>query len=426
MSSNEHGEVLMGDAVCPNWFGNDGSAPPAENIEVDSYVTTYTGYPSKFTKLNISFDLNLNGSGIYRGVGIEIQHLDPLNNEMYCHYINFTDELTDNDLLTEEDTVRRIFFDCSRPVRPGGEYLIKINTMPSTEKPVFKYYWPPSCFDRKNDVYCQTLEEDLPSVWSPSTYIVDGGGDRRVELIFNLAPYDFDMYLVYLKEKELINDQYQPVSHKPLYCLEIHVKSKNVTSERCPSQETFQFNETIWKENNETMVKIIWTDVREAIYYVEMKPRPTAQGQQCSTNNAVNCYITTRDVIVRARPCKRIPDPCEGEHMTCMEEESEPACFCEKGFEMQNETCIESPPVFETSVAPSGTLPGFATSVEPPGKSKAVIAAVVGSLVGLLAIVFVAWLVCRKPDGSEKNNSFIGTGNTVVDQGKLCLYSLLL
>ncbi|XP_033100345.1 interleukin-17 receptor A-like [Anneissia japonica] len=107
-----------------------------------------------------------------------------------------------------------------------------------------------------------------------------------------------------------------------------------------------------------------------------MEPRPTHQGQQCSTNNAVNCYITTRDVIVR-----------------------------------------ESPPELETSVAPSGTLPGFATSVKPPGKSKAVIAAVVGSLVGLLAIVFVAWLVCRKPDGSEKNNSFIGTGNTVVDQG---------
>ncbi|XP_033108674.1 uncharacterized protein LOC117110173 [Anneissia japonica] len=333
-------EWLNDATVCPNLFGNDGSAPPAENIEVDSYVTTYTGYTVEFTKLNISFDLNLNGSGIYRGVSIEIQHLDRLNNEMYCHYINFTDELTYDDLLSEEDTVRRIFFDCSRPVRPGGEYLITIKTMPSTEKAAFTYYWPPSCFYKKDDYYCQISEADLPSVWSPSTYIVDSEGDRRVELIFNLAPYDFDMYLVYLNEKEIVNDKYQPVTHKHLYCFNIHVKSKNVTTERCPSQEIFQFNVISWKENNETMVKIIWTDVREAVYYVKMEPRPTAEGQQCSTNNAVSCFITTKDVIVKARPCERIPDPCEAEHMRCKEEESEPTCFCEKGFEMQNKTCV--------------------------------------------------------------------------------------
>ncbi|XP_071963687.1 uncharacterized protein [Antedon mediterranea] len=375
-------------SVCPDTYNNNngpGTAPQAENIDVSYYVATYGDRSETFTLLNISFDLNMNGSEIYTGAIIEITELGVT--ELKCHYLNFNgDVITENDLVTENGIIKRIFFDCTAILVPGNmQYLISIKTLPYTveSEPTFKYYWTPSCVYRRNDFYCQdTHEEDLPGVWTPSEYEVDPSGHKRVELVFNLAPYNFDKYIVYLTEKELVGYVYETISGH-LYCLSIYVENFDMTNyTKCLKDEEFQFEVSSWKDKNETFVQVIWTDIPQAFYYVELQPRPTSNGQKCSTNHAVDCTIKRSDVYVKERPCENVPDPCGGDNMLCnVVEDGEPVCSCEDGFEIDNGICSEK-------------LDG-----EP---NDYVIPAVIGSLIGLIAIIIVVWLVCKNKDNDEK------------------------
>ncbi|XP_071963857.1 uncharacterized protein [Antedon mediterranea] len=295
--------------VCPDTYNNNngpGTAPQAENIDVSYYVATYGDRSETFTLLNISFDLNMNGSEIYTGAIIEITELGVTSN-MQCHYLNFNgDVITENDLVTENGIIKRIFFDCTAILVPGNvQYLISIKTLPYTveSEPTFKYYWTPSCFYRKNDYYCQyTHKEDLPGVWTPSEYEVDPSGRKRVELVFNLAPYNFDKYIVYFTEMEIVGYVHGTISGH-LYCLSIYVENFDMTNyTKCLKDEEFQFEVSSWKDKNETFIQVIWTDIPQAFYYVELQPRPTSNGRKCSTNHAVDCAIKRSDVYVTACP----------------------------------------------------------------------------------------------------------------------------
>ncbi|XP_071947509.1 uncharacterized protein [Antedon mediterranea] len=299
--NNTMGRINDKKSLCPNFFQSslerDEPVEPIQNVSISHYSATYTYpdgrvYEHTVTGLNISFDVDPAGLGLYTGAIIEIIgvkhqafHFDKLG----CFYLNFHGTLNNSTLMLSMNKTKRMFFDCARSLAPDSTYQITIKMAPFTSKPAISRYTIPSCFYSPNDFFCKVPEEEMARVWTPETFEVDVSRDKEVVLVFNLAPFAFNHYKVWLQEARLeYGKQVNLGKQEP--CVDIYVENNTVTDfSYCSQPHNFTIT---WKTSNTKLVTVTFTGVKPATYIVELLPWPLGDNSQKCLKNDISFQCT--------------------------------------------------------------------------------------------------------------------------------------
>ncbi|XP_033117947.1 uncharacterized protein LOC117117669, partial [Anneissia japonica] len=152
------GKFCDGRSMCPSFSHTtntsiEGRLPdePIQNVTISHYSAQYIhddGYvlSNTFTGLNISFDLDPAGYGLYQGAIIEITGIAFQRThfgQRGCFFLSFDGVLNRSAVILSNNKIKRIFFDCARQLAPATTYLITIKMAPFLSKDFKIYYQIP-------------------------------------------------------------------------------------------------------------------------------------------------------------------------------------------------------------------------------------------------------------------------------------------